>query len=341
MFYEFNDNLVYISPGSFQQNKLVAKKIRKYTSNLLTGSSPTQITCIGGEAYLIGITSNLQVNNYTNSGGIYSDANYNNTFYRKIITNNLVNYNDLDLVLEKNDTCLINLANLNNNLLKIVNNNDYKEIIIVSCHHLDFWKKTKLLTNYQLITRTRFITTCNFITVNVLKRIEFVSLGYNCAISYHLQQLNLKKFSYPFDYCRVSINQLNTVLMKNFKNFQDLLIVKYSDNHKVFGHVSENEIGSFILKNVYGITFAHELTTIENLYDFKCKLKRRIDRFISLKNIYPVFIILNPDDPTQLDILRNNLYKLFGKNYKLKVVHAEWGDDWKYSHVDWKGLFEK
>ncbi len=165
----FNNNIVFISTDSFQQNhKILSIKIRKYINSLLCDN----ITCFGGESYLYAlINKNIKdIYHYTNSKSIYNDCIFNQRIYGKYknITNNLVNYNTI-IPIHKTTTCLINLSCLNSNLIKQINKIDYNHIIIINCHHDDFWKKTKSLTNYKLVLRKKFI--CNklgyFITVNL------------------------------------------------------------------------------------------------------------------------------------------------------------------------------
>ena len=206
--YNFNNQLVFISDSSFKQNESVAKNIRKYVSKNIDCDS---ITTIGGEAYLIGLTNNKikTITNYTNSKRIYADAIFNNNFYKKINENSLINYNICNQI-KSSDLLLINLAKLNQNLMKVINNCNFKKLIIINCHHNDFWKKIKLLSSYKLISRKHFITNkiynqeVYFITVNVFIKIPptFVSLGGNCSIAYHLKRLGLRNKSYPFDWCK-------------------------------------------------------------------------------------------------------------------------------------------
>ena len=127
--YIFNNQLVFISNNSFKQNKSVDKDIRKYINESITFNS---ITTIGGEAYLIGLTNNKIKNiiNYTNSKAIYNDANFNNKFYKKINENNLIDYNICSQI-KTSDLLIINLAKLNQNLMKVINNSNFKEIIII------------------------------------------------------------------------------------------------------------------------------------------------------------------------------------------------------------------
>jgi hypothetical protein len=378
-FYIFNKQIVFISNNSFKQRQEVAKDIRKYVNKLIKYDN---ITTIGGEAYLIGLTNQVvrDVINYTNSESIYNDTYFNNKFYGKIKDNYLIDYNKCTEI-KTSDLLIINLAKLNQNLMKILNTNDYKEIIIINCHHGDFWKKIKLLNRYKLISRKQFTTSninlkysqeCSsthiFITVNVFikKSPIIVSLGGNCAISYQLKKLGLRNKSYPFDWCKMSISKLNKVLENDFESFSDVKINKYSQNHLLEVNEDGKEyknIGSYIVKNKYNISFAHEIKTDteEEIKDFKKTLERRIKRFKNLNNHDITFVILNLENVkninVKLEFLLKNL-KMYFKDFKLiyigyneikeKFLHKEikyiklnineWVD-WQYSNLDWDKIF--
>lgn len=170
---KINGSDVFISAQSFQQNnKQLGNQIRKYVSKLIIGLP--EVVCIGGESYLYGLTQLIpNVHTYTNSQSIYSDAEFNSKFYSKStkLVAKLCDYNNLTQLVHTN-TCLINLSNLNAHLLKIANMTDYNQIIIINCHHEDFWKKIKLLDNYKIHSRKQFVSDelGYFITVSILKK---------------------------------------------------------------------------------------------------------------------------------------------------------------------------
>lgn len=363
----FNNKHVFVSDNSFKQKEDVAKEIRKYVNESIKFDN---IISIGGEAYIFGLTNNKIKNiiNYTNSKNIYNDVGFNNSFYGKIKENHLIDYNKCTEI-KTSDLLIINLAKLNQNLMKIINSNDYKEIIIINCHHDDFWKKIKLLNRYKLISRKQFTTSHMFITVNIFIKIPptFISLGGNCAIAYQLKKLGLRNNSYPFDWCKMSISKLNKVLEDDFEDFSDIEINKYSKNHLLEDDEEINS-GSYIVKNKYNISFAHEIKTDteKEIKEFKNTLERRIKRFKNLNNHNITFVILNLENVKNIDInleiLLKNL-KMYFKHFKLiyigyneikkKFLHKEikyikyikintndWVD-WKYSNLDWNDIFER
>ena len=41
---------------------------------------------------------------------------------------------------------------------------------------------------------------------------EIISLGSNCSVTYQLNKLGLRMQAYPFDWVKISLNQLNNIL---------------------------------------------------------------------------------------------------------------------------------
>jgi hypothetical protein len=171
---KFNNNLVFISADSFQQNHIkLSKLIRKDV--MMKIKDVKEIVCIGGESYIYGLTSNVnKIYHYTNSDSIFNDMIYNNKIYRKNISNNIVDYNTINMIQNNTDMCLINLSQLNINLMKQINNNNYNNIVIINCNSDDFWKKIKLLSRYKLVSREKYIcyTMKYFITFNFFQRLQ-------------------------------------------------------------------------------------------------------------------------------------------------------------------------
>lgn len=315
-------NVFFMSPLSFKQNLLIAKNLRNYIMGLIDNLYDTKtITCIGGESYVYALCNDKTkyIFHYTNSKYIAKDLNFNNIRYRKNIENNIIDYNIFKNIKNSN-LLIINLAKLNINLLQVINKRFYPFIIIINCHHSEFWERKKYLSHYKLISRKQFISSNNFITVNLFKynsiKQEFISLGENCSIAYQLKNLGLRVNSYPFDWSKININQLNKILENDFKDFSKLSIKKLSNNHNYkFIH---NE-PSFILTNPYNIIFAHELMntthkdTTSNLIKLEEKFKQRILRFKNLQTIQNTnitFILFNfSNSEPQLIKLINNLKK--------------------------------
>lgn len=174
-----------------------------------------------------------------------------------------------------------------------------------------------------------------------------ISLGSNCSITYQLNKYNKRKEAYPFDWCKISVNQLLKVLENNFSNYTDSLeIKKYSENHD-----------SYIITNSYNIQYAHEVIT-NNIDDFKISLSNRIERFNNLDNITFIRIELDIVNENYINKIKRliELLKNYVKNFTIKLILRNKIDfsndlallerikiyyyddyiDWQMSNIDWK-----
>lgn len=176
---------------------------------------------------------------------------------------------------------------------------------------------------------------------------SYISLGGNCAVTYQLSSKGYYQ-RHPFDWSKISVFQLNSVLENDFKDYDDLLIKKLSSNH-----LCNNRIPSYILQNKYKITFAHELINKYDLKTFQDKIKSRIIKFKNMKN--PTFIRLETRNISdsyfkeQYNKLIDNLSKYFSEfhlivisknltfdNPKITFIKLEeFSEDWRYLEVDW------
>jgi len=182
---------------------------------------------------------------------------------------------------------------------------------------------------------------------------EYVSLGGNCSVSHQLIKRGYC-IRYPFDWAKVSIVQLNKVLFMDFMNYHKLDIKKFSENHP---HI-ESKSGSFILKNSYNITFAHEIAEKYNLQEFIETLQRRMKRWNELKN--PTFIRIETENLKedtfikQYNCLVDNIKVLFPtftliviatKAFSSKYIRfinlEKFSADWKYDSIDWDYIIKK
>ena len=180
----------------------------------------------------------------------------------------------------------------------------------------------------------------------------FISLGDNCSVTSHLKDFALRDEAYPFDWCKISLKRLIKVFEKQFENYSDIEIIRYSEEHPHF----KEKNGSFLLKNSYGVKFAHELKKEDELEGFKESISRRIERFLELKN--PIFIRIETSNLSkeqmqkykQLEDILDNIFtdyeiRLISKE-KYESTRTKWfkleefSSDWKYPNVDWYTVFE-
>jgi hypothetical protein len=132
--------------------------------------------------------------------------------------------------------------------------------------------------------------------MNDMNSREFVSLGGSCAVAYHLRQ-HVKEFKrLPFDWVKMTIQQLNEVLASDFdERFSSLSVKKFSQVHPLIqddnGKVDQKkesikeESGSLILVNLFKMQFAHQILEIGCLETFIPQLKERIIRFHELGRV--------------------------------------------------------
>ena len=167
----YKNIIIFKYLDTFQQNNIIlAKKIRSYIVNYCVINNLNKVTAIGGEsyAYLKMIKGIEEYNFYCNQKKLKEEADFN-----LIDSNNLIiDYNDKKLKLNLNSTLIINLSKLNHNLMNVINKNlNVNKIIIINCHHSDFWKKMKILNNFRIVERNQYVDYNYFITVSILTRI--------------------------------------------------------------------------------------------------------------------------------------------------------------------------
>jgi len=158
---KFLDRIVLVNKNAFiQNNKILSKIIRKKVLSYISGNN---LLCIGGESYIYSFFVKMKTTFITNNNLILQDAIFNK------VNSKLVNYNKDNFIFDT-DCLILNLSKLNINIIKQINKKNIKKIIIISCHHNDFWKKIKYLSNYKLINRNKFIDhkLKYFITINFL-----------------------------------------------------------------------------------------------------------------------------------------------------------------------------
>jgi 5'(3')-deoxyribonucleotidase len=161
------NKIIFISHNSFQQtNSKLNNSIRKYV--LEKSKSYTDIMSIGGESYVYGLNKICKrLVFYTNSEHIINDFKKNLCFYGeqlrnifsyKIAYNNIDDYTKHFEIPYTNICVIINLSKLNLNVINYLNKykSFIKYIIIISCNHKDYLKKSILL-DFKLHTHKNFV----------------------------------------------------------------------------------------------------------------------------------------------------------------------------------------
>jgi hypothetical protein len=77
----------------------------------------------------------------------------------------------------------------------------------------------------------------------------YINLGSNCSVTYQLNKHKLRTVAFPFDWAKISIQQLNLILQNNFDGYSDISIKYFSDKYPSIN--SSN--GSYVITNKYNI----------------------------------------------------------------------------------------
>lgn len=199
---------------------------------------------------------------------------------------------------------------------------------------------------------------------------EYISLGSNCSLTYQLNKFKLRTQAYPFDWTKISLQQLIDVLENNFENYSESIkFKKISLSHPIIDSDNNLELNSssIVVSNKYKISFAHEITSQYELEEFKNRINARIKRldelslnhstnFIKIKFIR---IELSPINSSWAQkilkliyLLDNNFvqYELiliinssdnfeFPSNVKI-YRFDNFSSDWKMDSLDWNLILE-
>lgn len=200
---------------------------------------------------------------------------------------------------------------------------------------------------------------------------EYVSLGSNCSITYQLNKYGLRTNSYPFDWTKITIQQLIAVLENDFVDYvHSIQVKKISSQHPHIDDTNNLNINtnSVLTTNSYGITFAHEFICKYQLDEFMDKITQRIERFRNLSIHDKIRFIRIETSPIKTTFYSNILKLLsaldkFATNYELVLIvhkdsqidnkfppnisiykYANYDPDWKmesFDLIDWNMIFDK
>ena len=200
----------------------------------------------------------------------------------------------------------------------------------------------------------------------------YISLGGNCSITYQLNKYKIRDFLSPFDWSKITINQLIKVFQDTLTNthlnkYTNLTIKYKSDKFILLDDINNQSINnqsinnqSLVLTNEYGVIFAHEILNKYDLPSYIEEIKNRFNNLLNLKinikiHINFIRIELSPIKQSyinKLDILLSILNKLFPynlililpytplinfKQYPNVIYHFYYmfSDDWTMNNLDW------
>ena len=195
-----------------------------------------------------------------------------------------------------------------------------------------------------------------------------IPLGSDCCVAYQMKEHGIRIASYPFDWCRSSIQQLIQCIIDDFKIFQTLDIGTRSNLHPEIdedGNLLSG--GSFIVKNGYEMLLAHELTSTDKLEHYRSRINDRITRFrmalndtsrcihfirkesAKIKKSYIEHLVklieLLPSH-CKLSLVVHSSSREFLKHLedqyigKLRIIYyQDFSKDWRCCHLDWDTIF--
>lgn len=170
---------------------------------------------------------------------------------------------------------------------------------------------------------------------NILNMIKnytnIISLGDHCAIPMILNELNLRKKSYPFDwYVCAGANIYNSNIEFNINLLFDLL------NEKKINNIVNELLGSCICDKTTvfnNLWFPHEKGSIEEINNKYYRRFSRLKEDINNNNNINIFILL-----TRKNIIDENVFnllydKIINLNNKNKIIFIS-GIDHKYLNTN-------
>jgi hypothetical protein len=187
----------------------------------------------------------------------------------------------------------------------------------------------------------------------------YISLGGNCSITYQLNKYKLRNFLSPFDWSKITINQLikvfeDTLTNNHIHKYTNLTIKYKSDkfillydknNQSTNNQLTNNQLTnnqltnnqltnnqstnnqltnnqSLVLTNDYGIIFAHEILNKYDLPSYIKEIRNRFNNLLNLKtNINFIRIELSHIKQSYIDKI-DKLINILNKlfNYNLILI---------------------
>jgi hypothetical protein len=173
----------------------------------------------------------------------------------------------------------------------------------------------------------------------------YISLGGDCAISYHLQQHNLRFASFPFDW--IISPRIDHCLRGDFRHLFDPLLYTEKTQKFQFQAIDEDWMEyddkiekkecCRIVHSLYKFTFLHE----RNVEDIIPKYKRRVDRFLQVmrdSTIHKKIFRMSADVSEEHTL--PSVFKECGYiNYDFYYKRMPSDIDWKKENFGWKEWF--
>jgi hypothetical protein len=174
--------------------------------------------------------------------------------------------------------------------------------------------------------------------------IEFISLGSDCAVRYHLENLGLTKCAYPFDWVQ-SEKAESIIKLLTVENILENYIVKNTSHNfpKIDECWVEEKSQTLRIVDSSGVIFVHDLSNIYELPSVREKYRRRLERFkaIMLDASIKKILFRVCKNPADLEYLTSQFDKLGYVNYEIRIETFTncRGSDWRKMDYDWHEFF--
>jgi hypothetical protein len=172
------------------------------------------------------------------------------------------------------------------------------------------------------------------------EQVEYISLGKDCCIAYHLEKLGLRKHAYPFDWLKAkTMGHIYTLIKNDFLDFLNPTYLKYKNNivnSFLVNDINDEYTPSQDLRRVvniqYKIDFMHDFV-MNNSQNYAQNLEkeletilekyiRRIQRFYQVmkdENIKKKLFYVSPCNP---DFFYRLFIKKGFKNFSIYNIHC-------------------
>ena len=185
---------------------------------------------------------------------------------------------------------------------------------------------------------------------------EYISLGKDCCMAYHLQRLGKKKNTYPFDWLLIkNLDTVYSLIETDFIDFLNPDYLQYKNNVRESflkndetgsDNEIENEVSLMRVTNTkYKIHFLHDFESKDELEKVVEKYNRRINRFYEImrdqNTIKHLFYLSSINETNESVKKLNSLFVLKEfNNFSIQLIYSPiTTTSWK--REEWSQLIEE
>lgn len=183
---------------------------------------------------------------------------------------------------------------------------------------------------------------------------EYISLGRDCCVAYHLQKLGVRRAAYPFDWLlQEKKGSLTEIIRNDFRDFlnPDFFKIKGKGLHTLEDEWREereregegdiNKDCIRVLNTKYNVSFLHDFTKDLEIERVQSKYQRRIDRFYRVMldpKVAKRLVKIEKIQDVNEDLPQLLLSKGF-VNFEILSIHsATPTSTWKREEWEWRSL---